>query len=265
MISYIFKNKINNAIVAVLAAICAFVKLSDLWRYLQLGQGFMQLISAVVPLLIFMYMVTIRREYKIKKWLFPAAFAFSSLTVVFSIFECFNEYAFSSLGNALATLSMLISNIVLLTAHILCLIGSLYDFKRIRLLTVGIIINCHHLLLTLLTCILSFIQQSSLISNSFLTYLSTISKFTEIRNISLLLLFYISIAVLSLRKKSENIDITPFVEARKAKKEAKKAKKLQEKNEELISPIVPEGSWRCMGCGEILSDDKTECECGYKK
>lgn len=32
----------------------------------------------------------------------------------------------------------------------------------------------------------------------------------------------------------------------------------------LIKPI-PDGFWRCMGCGEILPADKDKCECGYKR
>ncbi len=28
---------------------------------------------------------------------------------------------------------------------------------------------------------------------------------------------------------------------------------------------IPEGHWRCMGCGEILPNDKTKCDCGYKR
>jgi len=71
---------------------------------------------------------------------------------------------------------------------------------------------------------------------------------------------------LTLTKKSEYIDITPFVEERKIKKATKKAKRLANENPEESSPLlVPEGSWRCMGCGEILPDDKNECECGYKR
>lgn len=83
---------------------------------------------------------------------------------------------------------------------------------------------------------------------------------------SILLLFYISIFVLTLTQKSEYIDITPFIEERKIKKADKKARKLErEKPEEFLPPDVPDCYWRCMGCGEILPNDKNECNCGYKR
>ncbi|MBR5223524.1 MAG: hypothetical protein IKV81_05120 [Clostridia bacterium] len=47
------------------------------------------------------------------------------------------------------------------------------------------------------------------------------------------------------------------------KKKLNRAKKEKYKNqfecEDDTPPIFPDGCWRCMGCGEILSDDKTEC------
>ena len=84
------------------------------------------------------------------------------------------------------------------------------------------------------------------------------------------LLFFVGIILLTTNKKSEDIDITPYVEDRKAKKQAKKEAKLQQKEAEEAEynaplPEIPEGSWRCMACGKILTDDIDRCECGYKK
>lgn len=28
---------------------------------------------------------------------------------------------------------------------------------------------------------------------------------------------------------------------------------------------IPDGMWRCMGCGEFVPNEKTECDCGYKR
>ena len=84
------------------------------------------------------------------------------------------------------------------------------------------------------------------------------------------ILFFVGILLLTLNKKSENIDITPYVEERKARKEAKGAARLQEKREEeerhtAPIPEIPGGCWRCMACGNILTNEIDRCECGYKR
>lgn len=32
-----------------------------------------------------------------------------------------------------------------------------------------------------------------------------------------------------------------------------------------VPPVAPENAWRCMGCGEFVSNEKNECDCGYKR
>lgn len=31
------------------------------------------------------------------------------------------------------------------------------------------------------------------------------------------------------------------------------------------NPVIPDGFWRCMGCGKLIPENETTCECGYKK
>ena len=77
---------------------------------------------------------------------------------------------------------------------------------------------------------------------------------------------YITILLLTLTKKCDDVDISPFIESRKTKKELKKAEKLNEHaDEQHLTSTIPDGYWRCLGCGEILPDDINECECGYRK
>jgi hypothetical protein len=93
-----------------------------------------------------------------------------------------------------------------------------------------------------------------------------VSTLKTMLNNLLYIMYYISFLLLTFNKKGEYIDITPFVDARKAKKEAKRAAKQQEEaylNEP--TPEIPDGSWRCMACGKILPDSIDRCECGYKK
>ncbi|MBO5358821.1 MAG: hypothetical protein J6A78_05825 [Clostridia bacterium] len=42
------------------------------------------------------------------------------------------------------------------------------------------------------------------------------------------------------------------------------AKKI-EADHEVEEILEIEGKWRCMGCGEYVSNDKNRCECGYKR
>jgi len=153
----------------------------------------------------------------------------------------------------------LIIKFVLITGYAFCFAGTLSNFKRIFFLRIGLPI-------CIITIFIQGISYHYLIDWIGNTFYSTISYLNESFRASILLLFYISIFILTLTKKSEYIDITPFVEERKIKKANKKAKKLErEKPEEFLPPNVPDGYWHCMGCGEILPDDKNECNCGYKR
>ncbi len=42
-------------------------------------------------------------------------------------------------------------------------------------------------------------------------------------------------------------------------------KKVKVYEDEQEPPEAPFGTWRCMGCGEFVPDEKAECDCGYKK
>lgn len=43
-------------------------------------------------------------------------------------------------------------------------------------------------------------------------------------------------------------------------------RKREEEPEEYEETVeIPEGHWRCMGCGEMIPDDLDECQCGYKR
>lgn len=265
MISYIFKNKIKNIFVAITSVFFLCISLKELRAYMIVGAWndmTLKLISFIPYLLVFLYMVNLKNDYKLKHLLFPIAFAISALSTIFSIRDCFYEYTFSSINGIIELLIGLSIRIVMIMGYVFCFIGTLSNFKKLIFLRLGLIF-----------CIITNLALSfyyyhlnqwteNWIGNEFFStnyYLSEILK-------SSIILFYISIFVLTLTKKSEYIDITPYVEKRKIKKEIKKAEKLARETPEKFSPpTVSEGYWRCMGCGEILPDDKTECDCGYKR
>lgn len=274
MISYIFKSKIKNVLVSIFSILIICMNLNELHQYIILGLSdsiILKFISLIPYLFIFIYMLTMKRDYKFKQFLFPTAFAIFTLTSLFSITNCFDEYTFLSVSGLVRLLFNLIVKFVLIAGYSFCFVGTLSNFKRIIFLRLGLPIcivtilfqNASYFINLLLSNRAANNLLSNLMGNEFFIYVSILR---ELPRIFILLLFYISLFILALTKKSDNIDITPFIEERKAKKEAKKAQKLASQElDNFTPPTVPDGFWRCMGCGEILSDNISECECGYKR
>lgn len=262
MISYIFKNKVKNVFLSILAAVLICINLNELHQYIIFGLWdsiALKFISLIPYLFVLLYMLTLKRDYKFKQFLFPISFAIFTLTAIFSITNCFDEYTFTSINGLIRLFVNLIIKFVLITGYAFCFVGTLSNFKRIVFLRLGLPI-------CIITIFIQGVSYNHLVNWIGNMFFSTLYYLNESFRASILLLFYISIFILTLTKKSEYIDITPFVEERKIKKATKKAKRLAKENPEESSPLlVPEGYWRCMGCGEILPADKDKCECGYKR
>lgn len=262
MISYIFKSKIKNILVVIFSAILVCINLNALQleiMFFYWESMVIRLIALIPYLLIFIYMVTLKKEYKIKPFIFPMAFAFLALSTLFSLKHIFNPYIYVFANRLAIGLISLILYVVELLGYVFCFVGALCNFKRINFLRVGTI-------LCTLSIFLLFLFDYSLSFLSTNTFFQTVNNLAETPRTIILLLFHISIFTLTLTKKSDYIDLAPFIEKRKLKKELKKAQKFAKENPEaFIPPVVPDGHWRCMGCGEFLPDNETECNCGYKK
>lgn len=266
MISYIFKSKTKNILLAISSILLMFATLEELHAYFLMGAWehiILKIIAAIPYLLIFLYMVMLKKEYKIKQLLFPIAFGLLILLSVYSITECFDSYTFASINGLSRFFVNFNIRIVMILGYVFCFIGTLSNFKRVGFLRVGVPI-C-----TIAILILSAFNYSipAWVDYSFYSYLHILA-IDYLNNIylgTITILFYTSIFVLTLTRKSQYIDITPFVEERKRKKQIKKAKKLEKENQDFSSSLVPDGFWRCMGCGEILPNSINECECGYKR
>lgn len=262
MISYIFKNKVKNVFLSIFAAILICINLNELHQYIIFGVWdsiALKFISLIPYLFVLLYILTLKRDYKFKQFLFPISFAIFTLTTIFSITNCFDEYTFTSMNGLIRLFVNLIIKFVLIAGYAFCFVGTLSNFKRIIFLRLGLPI-------CIITIFIQGVTYNHLVNWIGNTFFSTLIYLNESFRANILLLFYISIFVLTLTKKSEYIDITPFIEERKIKKADKKARKLErEKPEEFLPPDVPDGYWRCMGCGEILPADKDKCECGYKR
>lgn len=259
MISYIFKSKAKNILVAILSAVFICLECNELRKYVLVAswRGFaLKTVDLIPYLLIFLYMVTMKYEYKIKQWLFPIAFAVLALTTVFSIRDIFNSDTFNLTNHFIAGLIGYSRKLVIIVGYILAFLGSLSNFKRINFLRLGL---CLQILAAIILAV-SYYNHLYLSGN--ILFYNLNAKIEVIMPTFI----HISILILTFTKKSKNIDITSFVEKRKMKREDKKAEKLTRQNQEETSPtVVPDGSWRCMGCGEILSDETSVCNCGYKR
>ena len=237
MISYIFKSKIKNILVSIFSILIICVNLNELYQYIIFGLSdsiILKFISIIPYLFIFIYMLTLKRDYKFKQFLFPTAFAIFTLTAIFSITNCFDGYAFLSVNGLVRLLFNLIIKSVLIAGCSFCFVGTLSNFKRIIFLRLGLPIcitailfqNTSYFINLLLSNRAANNLLNDLMGNEFFTYVSVLR---ELPRIFILLLFYISLFILALTKKSDNIDISPFIETRKLKKEIKKAKNMKKK------------------------------------
>ncbi len=263
MISYIFKNKIKNILVAIFAVLLVYTNFNEILNCLYVSNwlGIAEVFISVMPyMLIFIYIITLKKYYKIKPFLFPIAFVILALLSLYSIgnyLESTNLYSWNIISNFFSVILYTVE----FFGYVLCLVGCLSNFKRLNLLRVGI---CLCLITKFLLCLSHLYSNAvSFMGNPFL---SALYYLVDLPRTIIHILFYINILILTLTKKGDDIDITPFVKEQKLKKELKKAQKFAKENPEaFIPPVVPDGHWRCMGCGEFLPDNETECNCGYKK
>lgn len=279
MISYIFKNKAKNILMIVFTVL--HIICSNTFRELYYSiinssaMSFFAILTFIAFALILLYMFTLKMQYKFKEWLFPAAFAILTLLSVYElvadIIHNLSTYDYFILIDLLSYSSYLVS----IVAYTFCFIGSIKNFKNVVFLKAGALVKITGTVLTTSTAaIIEFVAVGGMeyfknIDEIYRVYVYK-AMFENAVVWIIILLFYVGLLLLTLNKKSENIDITPFVEERRAKSTAKRAAKLQQKQEaearlNAPSPEIPEGSWRCMACGKILSNDIDRCECGYKK
>lgn len=273
MISYIFKNKTKNILAIVFTVLCAVTPLVSFIKVLPyFPLAFVYHLIKLLPyLLILTYLLTLKYRYKFKNILFPLAFIIKTIDPIYQIINIVRVYDYKQSVQAELILS-LVANIIIIIGCVLCAIGSAFNFKRASVFKSGIIILIAHIALVM--PIIDFIfaggfeyfknlPQEHILQVSISTIKAALNSLAHI-------MYYISFLLLILNKKSADIDLTTYIEQRKAKKEAKKAAKLEAKQQaeaQLNAPVpeIPDGSWRCMACGQILSNDINRCECGYKK
>ncbi|MBQ8739942.1 MAG: hypothetical protein IJY79_00105 [Clostridia bacterium] len=282
MISYIFKNKTKNILMIVFTVL--YIISSDFFTGFyysitrQIPISFYEISGVVAFALILVYMFTLKRQYRLKEWLFPVAFAILTAMSIYSLVTNIvyhitsQQYHYFMYYESITSYASYVFAII---AYVFCFIGSIKNFKNDVFLKIGVIIKIvGTVLTTVIAVIMEFIAMGGMeyfenIDETYRTYVYG-SMFQTVVKWILSLFFFVGILLLTSNKKSEYIDITPYVEERKAKKEAKKAARLEAKQQEeakLNAPVpeIPDGSWRCMACGKILPDSENKCDCGYKK
>lgn len=275
MISYIFENKTKNLLAIIFSALCIVKPLCEIFVYIArfLVFPWFSVLNILPVALVLIYLVTLKYDYKFKTCVVPAAFLIWIVAQFYVTFTDFaSAYSYLKLFGQwpITVVLIVINTIVLISGKVLCFLGSISNFKNISLFKAGIIINLVGI------AIISPITEASSaveyfgVTNIFLDNLRQLLSngviFGRVANI----LFYVGLLLLAFSKKSENIDITPYVEERRAKKDAKIKARLQEKEAQQAEydappPEIPQGSWRCMACGEILPESIERCECGYKR
>lgn len=262
MISYIFKNKTKNILAIVITALSTIKPLFYTINALNNFMDFLYFAGQLLPhVMILIYLLTLKKLYKFKELLFPAAFAINILSAVYaSSVSAVN--VFGIVGGIQGTIIFLkssIYNIIAIVAFALCLIGSLFNFKNVKFLKYGTVIM---MIWPVVFLIKEFIEVGGIAywQNIQQENLSSviIAHIQGVLQIAMSILFAFGLFNLTLNKKGENIDISPFNVKRKPKE-------YENQFETDNLPEIPEGAWRCMACGKILTDDIDRCECGYKK
>lgn len=153
-------------VVAVSAILCLLANLWNIgnfvirYRFFNLFQFF-----SIVPFLcILTYFITLKHDYKLKKFLFPSAFL---IIFILSVYQFITSYAyvlnmdlFSEMSIAkyrfiFNTVIMILIDCILFLSYALCFIGSVANFKMLTLFKVGTILRVVLLIVIILIEILA--------------------------------------------------------------------------------------------------------------
>ena len=153
------------------------------------------IIPLITPVLILVYLLSLNKEYKLKKWLFPVAFGVKVIHAFLTLCG-----SFSTIGLIYLTLEhtlILLCLCLIFVAVVFMFIGTFFDFKHINFIRYGAL-SCA--VLNLATLIIDFIAVGGF------KYLQTIPIGTPAVNLIALItiltctLFYIGIFILSFNK-----------------------------------------------------------------
>lgn len=94
-----------------------------------------ELIPLITPVFVLVFLSTLNKEYKFKKWLLPIAFGIKIVVSIFYIYS--NLIVFNSwISESIYAIMLLYSGLIFI-ASVFMFIGTLFDFKHITFLKYG--------------------------------------------------------------------------------------------------------------------------------
>ncbi|MBQ7106991.1 MAG: hypothetical protein IJN93_05705 [Clostridia bacterium] len=95
------------------------------------------LVPLITPALVLIYLIFVNKEYKLKKWLFPIAFAVKIITAFLATYNLFGRLAL--IGVMPAYILLIFCSLLTLVATVFMFVGTLFNFKYIIFLKYGAI------------------------------------------------------------------------------------------------------------------------------
>lgn len=166
------------------------------FRY-ALNSLFIDLTSLITPVLVLIFLLTLKKEYRFKKWLFPIAFGVTFARSLVSLISSFNTLKYA-ITTPLYLVIYLCSWLMLITLALM-FVGTLFEFKYLNLLKFGAL---GYIVLSFTVQVIEFINVGGI------AYFQNIPQgiapinFVALIKLVAQLLFYIGIFILTLKNKN---------------------------------------------------------------
>ena len=204
--NHLFKNKKKNVIAICFTSIYTLVLLLTLnfkMSLFSLNFGyaltalFRALIPLITPALVLVFLLTLKKEYTFKKYLFPFAFGLKLTINIISLILGFStlKYIFTNP----ISIAMYICSTLIIVTYGLMFTGSLFNFKYVKLLNFGAIA---HVALSILFSVIEFISLGGMAYFQIVPQNASPINFMVLIKFIAQSLFYIGIFILTLKNKN---------------------------------------------------------------
>ena len=155
------------------------------------------LIPLVTPVLVLVFLLTLKKEYRFKKWLFPIAFGMKFISNLISLILGIGSLRYL-LTNPLQ-ITMYSISVLMAVAFGLMFVGTLFNFKYVKLLKIGAIA---FVVLSLIFNVIEFISIGGFAYFQNVPQTVTPINFVVLIKLIAQSLFYIGIFMLTLKNKN---------------------------------------------------------------
>lgn len=155
------------------------------------------LIPLVTPVLVLVFLLTLKKEYRFKKWLFPIAFGMKFISNLISLILGIGSLRYL-LTNPLQ-ITMYSISVLMAVAFGLMFVGTLFNFKYVKLLKIGAIA---FVVLSLIFNVIEFISIGGFAYFQNVPQTVTPINFMVLIKLIAQSLFYIGIFMLTLKNKN---------------------------------------------------------------